>query len=275
MSVITARKRKERYETLTKAKFISIISTAVLATASSGVFADETTPVSDGSTSPTVSVTAPVPTDKSTDKAPDTSTSHVSDGTSGVTAPTTVTPAPPTTPKTEENPTTPIEPATPTTTDQLPASSDEAGTNVNPNIPNQPDQDKGNTSSQDGTSSERPQTTDQANQQGASQVGTTSNVAGQVVQNVTAEAPVETATGVSIVSTKEGKVVLSDGSEVSPETVGARTNEDKTITVTKKDGSKVTLPHTGDAKTLGLSFLGTLMAFTGTLIWKQKKVQDN
>lgn len=92
---------------MNKAKFISLISTAVLATASSGVFADETTPVSDGSTSPTVSVTAPVPTDKSTDKAPDTSASHVSDGTSGVTAPTTpVTPAPPTTPKTEEKPST-------------------------------------------------------------------------------------------------------------------------------------------------------------------------
>jgi len=92
---------------LNKAKFISLISTAVLATASSGVFADETTPVSDGSTSPTVSVTAPVPTDKSTDKAPDTSASHVSDGTSGVTAPTTpVTPTPSTTPKTEEKPST-------------------------------------------------------------------------------------------------------------------------------------------------------------------------
>ena len=98
------KKRKERYETLNKAKFISLISTAVLATASSGVFADETTPVIDGSTSPTVSVTAPVPTDKSTDKAPDTSASHVSDGTSGVTAP--VTPAPPTTPKSEEKPST-------------------------------------------------------------------------------------------------------------------------------------------------------------------------
>ena len=114
MSVITARKRKERYETLNKAKFISLISTAVLATASSGVFADETTPVSDGSTSPTVSVTAPVPTDKSTDKAPDTSSSHVSDGTSGVTAPTTpVTPTPPTTPKSEEKPST-SETVTPT-----------------------------------------------------------------------------------------------------------------------------------------------------------------
>ena len=99
---------------MNKAKFISLISTAVLATASSGVFADETTPVSDGSTSPAVSVTAPVPTDKSTDKAPDTSASHVSDGTSGVTAPTTpVTPTPPTTPKSEEKPST-SETVTPT-----------------------------------------------------------------------------------------------------------------------------------------------------------------
>ena len=89
---------------MNKAKFISLISTAVLATASSGVgvFADETTPVSDGSTSPTVSVTPTVPTDK----VPDTSASHVSDGTSGVTAPTTVTPAPSSTPKSEEKPST-------------------------------------------------------------------------------------------------------------------------------------------------------------------------
>ena len=121
MSVITARKRKERYETLNKAKFISLISTAVLATASAGVgvFADET-PVSDGSTSPTVSVTPTVPTDK----VPDTSASHVSDGTSGVTAPTTpVTPAPSTTPKSEEKPST-SETVTPTVpTDKVPDTS--------------------------------------------------------------------------------------------------------------------------------------------------------
>ncbi|MXQ48833.1 LPXTG cell wall anchor domain-containing protein [Streptococcus pneumoniae] len=105
--------------------------------------------------------------------------------------------------------------------------------------------------------------------------GQVSPSTGQVVSTVSSEAPVETAAGVSIVSTKEGKVVLSDGSEVAPETIGAKTNEDKTITVTKKDGSKVTLPHTGDAKTLGLSLLGTLMALTGALVWKQKKVQNN
>ncbi|HEL0238902.1 TPA: LPXTG cell wall anchor domain-containing protein [Streptococcus equi subsp. zooepidemicus] len=105
--------------------------------------------------------------------------------------------------------------------------------------------------------------------------GEASPSTGQVVSTVSPEAPVETATGVSIVSTKEGKVLLSDGSEVAPETIGAKTNEDKTITVTKKDGSKVTLPHTGDTKTLGLSLLGALMALAGALVWKQKKVQNN
>ncbi|WP_438835865.1 LPXTG cell wall anchor domain-containing protein [Streptococcus pluranimalium] len=105
--------------------------------------------------------------------------------------------------------------------------------------------------------------------------GQVSPSTGQVVSTVSPEAPVETAAGVSIVSTKEGKVLLSDGSEVAPETIGGKTNEDKTITVTKKDGSKVTLPHTGDAKTLGLSLLGALMALAGALVWKQKKVQNN
>lgn len=105
--------------------------------------------------------------------------------------------------------------------------------------------------------------------------GEVSPSTGQVVSTVSPEAPVETAAGVSIVSTKEGKVLLSDGSEVAPETIGGEINEDKTITVTKKDGSKVTLPHTGEAKTLGLSLLGALMALIGALVWKQKKVQNN
>lgn len=105
--------------------------------------------------------------------------------------------------------------------------------------------------------------------------GQVSPSTGQVVSTVSSEAPVETDTGVSIISTKAGKVILSDGSEVAPEEVGGKTNEDQTITFTKKDGSKVTLPHTGEAKTLGLSLLGTLMALTGALVWKQKKIQDN
>lgn len=136
-------------------------------------------------------------------------------------------------------------------------------------------QGKDNAESLDGVPSEKPKTTDEANEQGKSQIGTTSTSTGQTVQDVTEQNPVRTNTGAQIVSTRDGQVILSDGTVTSPEAIGAKTNADKTITVTKKDGSKVTLPHTGDAKTLGLSFLGALMAFAGTLIWKQKKVQDN
>lgn len=84
-----------------------------------------------------------------------------------------------------------------------------------------------------------------ANNAGASQVGTTSTVTGQVVQDVTTSNPVYT-NGVTIVSTSNGQLLLSTGEYVAPETVGATTNSDKTITVTTEDGSKVTLPETGD-----------------------------
>ena len=57
----------------------------------------------------------------------------------------------------------------------------------------------------------------------------------QVVHDITKE-PVETNTGASIVSTQGGNVVLSDGSVVAPEEVGGTVNEDKTISVTDKDG---------------------------------------
>lgn len=84
-----------------------------------------------------------------------------------------------------------------------------------------------------------------ANNAGASQVGTTSTVTGQVVQDVTTSNPVYT-NGVTIVSALNGQLLLSTGEYVAPETVGATTNSDKTITVTTEDGSKVTLPETGD-----------------------------
>lgn len=118
---------------------------------------------------------------------------------------------------------------------------------------------------------DEPKTTAEANAQGKSQEGTISNSTGQVVSTVSPQAPIETNTGVSIVSTKEGKLILSDGSKVAPETVGAKTNDDKTITVTKADGTKATLPHTGDAQTLGLSLLGLVMAVLGFVGWKKQK----
>lgn len=70
---------------------------------------------------------------------------------------------------------------------------------------------------------------------GGSQVGTTSQVTGQIVQNVTPAAPVYTNTGYQIVSTLNSQVVVAyaDGSRatVSPEEVGGTVNADKTISV--------------------------------------------
>ena len=74
--------------------------------------------------------------------------------------------------------------------------------------------------------------------------------------------PVETNTGASIVSTQGGNVVLSDGSVVAPEEVGGTVNEDKTISVTDKDGKLKTLPNTGTAE----SILGTIGAMLLTAV---------
>ena len=117
---------------------------------------------------------------------------------------------------------------------------------------------------------EETRTTDQANQAGESQVGTTSSVTGQVVQNVSSEASVQTNTGVKIVSTENGLVKLSDGSLVTPEAVGAVTNADKTISVTKADGKKATLPHTGEAQSL-LSFLGAALLTVAGYVFRKKQ----
>lgn len=111
-------------------------------------------------------------------------------------------------------------------------------------------------------------TADQAQKAGASQVGTTSQVTGQIVQAVTPQAPVQTITGASIISTEDGQVMLSDGSLVAPETVGATTNVDKTITVTKADGSKATLPHTGEEQSV-LALIGGLL-LAGLAIFQKK-----
>ena len=122
-------------------------------------------------------------------------------------------------------------------------------------------QGKDNAGSLDGVPAEKPKTTDEANEQGKSQIGTTSTSTGQVVHDVTKE-PVETNTGASIVNTQGGNVVLSDGSVVAPEEVGGTVNEDKTISVTDKDGKLKTLPNTGTAE----SILGTIGAMLLTAV---------
>ena len=134
--------------------------------------------------------------------------------------------------------------------------------------PSDKPQDKDNAGSLDGVPDEKPKTTDQANQQGKSQIGTTSTSTGQVVHDVTKE-PVETNTGASIVSTQGGNVVLSDGSVVAPEEVGGTVNEDKTISVTDKDGKLKTLPNTGTAESI-LGAIGAMLLTAVSYVYKKK-----
>ena len=130
-------------------------------------------------------------------------------------------------------------------------------------------QGKDNAESLDGVPAEKPKTTVEANEQGKSQIGTTSTSTGQVVHDVTKE-PVETNTGASIVSTQNGNLVLSNGSVVAPEEVGGTVNEDKTISVTDKEGKLKTLPNTGTAE----SILGTIggMLLTAVGYFYKKKL---
>ncbi|HEX1240311.1 TPA: LPXTG cell wall anchor domain-containing protein [Streptococcus pneumoniae] len=123
-------------------------------------------------------------------------------------------------------------------------------------------QDKDNAESLDGVPAEKPKTTDEANEQGKSQIGTTSTSTGQAVHDIT-KAPVQTSTGNYIVSTKDGNLVLSDGSVVAPEALGAVTNEDKTISVSTADGKMVTLPNTGTEQSFLAAIGGMLLTAVG------------
>ena len=134
--------------------------------------------------------------------------------------------------------------------------------------PSDKPQGKDNAESLDGVPAEKPKTTDEANEQGKSQIGTTSTSTGQVVHDVTKD-PVETNTGASIVSTQGGNVVLSDGSVVAPEEVGGTVNEDKTISVTDKDGKLKTLPNTGTTESI-MGAIGAMLLTAVSYVYKKK-----
>ena len=222
------------------------LSTIALAQAGS-VYADEIAPID--SSAPTTEVVTPTAPSASTEtEAP-------------VTQPTdpSVTPVDPTTPDASSTADKPqgkdnAESLDGVSTDKLTVP-DTSSTTDKP-------QGKDNAESLDGLPAEKPKTTDQANQQGTSQIGTTSTATGQVVHDVTKD-PVETNTGASIVSTQGGNIVLSDGSVVAPEVLGAVTNEDKTISVSTADGKMVTLPNTGTEQSFLASIGGMLMTAVG------------
>ncbi|MGF0046742.1 LPXTG cell wall anchor domain-containing protein [Streptococcus hyointestinalis] len=275
-----------------KVKLVTLLSSALLASSAAGVFADDL--VSDGTSLPSTEQTEP-----STSSSTSTSegTSLPSDSSGNPTVPSTSTEVPPSSSEgTSEIPTTPIESEsssssstseenseTPTQPNLDDRNKDNAGEQVDPNTGNTtvPTTDGGSaqvTPDKTVPTNNPSISADTANHAGASQVGTTSTVTGQVVQNVTAQAPVVTNTGATIISTKDGQLVLSDGSTVTPETVGATTNSDKTITVTKADGTKATLPETGDKARSLLSILGAGMlvaaGFLAQKMWSRKEAKN-
>ena len=215
------------------------LSTLVLLQASGFASADELAPID--SSAPTTEVVTPTAPSASTEtEAPANKSTEPS-----------VTPVDPTAPSDKDNA---------GSLDGVPADKP---------APSDKAQDKDNAGSLDGVPDEQPKTTDQANQQGKSQIGTTSSSTGQVVHDVT-KAPVQTSTGDSIVSTQNGNLVLEDGSVVAPEALGAVTNEDKTISVSTADGKMVTLPNTGTKQ----SFLAVIggMLFTAVGYFYKKKL---
>ena len=249
--------KKEKENTMKKwTKMMTLYSVAVLASASSlTAFADENVPVT--TDIPAVAVAPAIDNSESTTTPSD-----------DTTVPTEPTPTEPTVTQPSDTTVTPTDGTTEPTTPTEPTepSSDGDGTVTVPTVNGGTTTLTPNPSVPTNNPAVSAQTAVNA---GASQVGTTSTVTGQVVSNVTPSAPVYTNTGYQIVSTQNGQVVLSDGSTVAPEAIGAVTNTDKTITVTKADGTKATLPETGEAANF-LAVVGTgLLGLVGFLFKKK------
>ena len=225
---------------MNKKQVLATLALSTMAFAQAGfVSADEVTPID--SSAPTTEVVTPTGPSASTGtEAPSNQSTEPS-----------VTPVDPTAPSDKDNA---------GSLDGVPADKP---------APSDKAQDKDNAGSLDGVPDEQPKTTDQANQQGKSQIGTTSTSTGQAVHDIT-KAPVQTSAGDSIVSTQNGNLVLEDGSVVAPEALGAVTNEDKTISVSTADGKMVTLPNTGTKQ----SFLAVIggMLFTAVGYFYKKKL---
>lgn len=111
---------------------------------------------------------------------------------------------------------------------------------------------------------------------GASQVGTTSQVTGQIVRDVTVTNPVTLISGVTITDIQAGVATLSDGSNANLTDLGVTENADKTFTATTIDGEQVTLPETGES-TVGV-VVGLLIILAGLALGfkdKLKAIIDN
>lgn len=264
---------------MTKKQLITTLATSTLVLSTAGTaFADEVTPLDP--TTPSTEVVTPAP---STQTEPSSGSSTDTSDTGSTTEPTV--PVDPTSPSSNV---TEVTDDNGVTTDHTGDSGTqtESNTESSEEVPNVDDAGGVTTdhtvpTTDGGTATVVPDTSvptnnpnisaETAAQAGASQVGTTSQVTGQIVQDVTSDAPVYTNTGATIVSTQNGAVVLADGTITSPEAIGAKTNSDGTISVTTATGESTTLPMTGDSNTTILSILGSVLAAIGAFFFKKRQ----
>ncbi|SNU07237.1 LPXTG-motif cell wall anchor domain-containing protein [Streptococcus equinus] len=257
-----------------KVKALALFSTAILATASTGVYADEV--ISDGTTSPSTEQVEPTPAPSSSEVVPG-SESNIPTPSSS-----TSTEAPEgskTVPgSTEDEPTTPSskssEPETPSSNPEQQPSTEST---EQPGEVEVPTTDGGKAKVVPDTSvpTNNPNiTAETAQNAGASQVGTTSTVTGQVVRDVTRSNPVTLYNGASLVDIRDGLVTLSTGEKVAPEVVGVKANADGTYTAKTIQGDTVTLPHTGEKNSTVLSVVGALILSVLGFGLKKRKNQE-
>lgn len=256
-----------------KVKALALFSTAILATASTGVYADEV--ISDGTTSPSTEQVEPTP-------APSSEVVTPSDDSN--------------TPSSSSEAT---EPETPGANESIPGISEDEPSNpdseiTEPEMPAEPEQTSTETTDQSGeievpttdggkatvvpdtsVPTNNPNiTAETAQNAGASQVGTTSTVTGQVVRDVTRNNPVTLYNGASLVDIRDGLVTLSSGEKVTPESVGVTANADGTYTAKTIQGDMVTLPHTGEKNSTVLSVLGAFILSILGFSLKKRKNQE-
>ncbi len=256
-----------------KVKALALFSTAILATASTGVYADEV--ISDGTTSPSTEQVEPTPAPSSEVVTPSDG-SNTPSSSSEVTEPE-KTGASDTVPETSDDE--PSNPSSEITEPETPAELEQPSTETTeqPGEVEVPTTDGGKATVVPDTSvpTNNPNiTAETAQNAGASQVGTTSTVTGQVVRDVTRSNPVTLYNGASLVDIRDGFVTLSSGEKVTPESVGVTANADGTYTAKTIQGDMVTLPHTGEKNSTVLSVLGTLILSILGFSLKKRKNQE-
>ena len=268
-----------------KSKVITLFSTVILAMASTGVYADEL--ISDGTTSPSTEQVTPSTDSSSEVVIPDDGSTTPSIDTGSTTEPTI--PIDSTTPSTGDN-TGDNSSTNPGTSEDEPSNSGSEITE--PEIPIEtekpsteepgevevPTTDGGKATVVPDISvpTNNPNiTAETAQNAGASQVGTTSTVTGQVVRDVTRSNPVILYNGASLVDIRDGFVTLSSGEKVTPESVGVTANADGTYTAKAIQGDMVTLPHTGEKNTTILSVLGAFILSVLGFSLKKRNNQES